>query len=87
MTRLHIPPKLDGRTLGPKQRAAMLMREGELWLTREELAERRRQGEDLRVVAMIWHGEYGSILRGPRDHLEGCAPASESALGMRSHES
>ena len=71
MTRLHIPPVFNGRQLNSAQRAALLRQEGECWVTWEGIIEKRSKGEDPgKIVAIIWHGEYGSILRGPRDHLE-----------------
>ena len=70
MALLHVPPVLNGRQLNSTQRAALLMQEGETWVTWEGLGQRRHDGEEVRIIAIIWHGEYGSILRGSRDHLE-----------------
>ena len=69
MTRLHIPPTFEGRKLSPGQRAALLMREGEHWVTLNELAY-RQDPDPVRITAIIWHGKYGSILRGPREHID-----------------
>ena len=70
MTLLHVPPTLNGRQLNSAQRAALLMQEGETWVTWEGFIQRKHNGEEVRIVALIWHGEFGSMLRGPRDHLE-----------------
>lgn len=47
------------------------MREGERWVALDDLADLAAKGEEIRIEAIIWHGDYGSILRGPRDHIEG----------------
>lgn len=71
MTLLHVRPVHEGRRLNSAQRAALLMREGERWVALDDLADLAAKGEEIRIEAIIWHGDYGSILRGPRDHIEG----------------
>ena len=64
-------------------RAKMLMGEDEDWSSLWEFWERKARGEDLRIVAWIWHGNFGSIRRRVDAHLERCAPPSRAVMQLR----
>lgn len=73
MTLLYVPPVFEGRRLKPAHRAALLMREGETWVTWDQILEKRLNGDDTpyRITALIWHGEFGTSIKGPGEHMEG----------------